>query len=87
MNQLMPQLLTPDEGCSVHLKRTGEAEWTGGTGSQLCASTMRGATHAHSQVWLKSNELRTWDQGFDASGKQVWGTANGPYIFIKETTK
>lgn len=87
MNQLMPQLLTPLEGCSVHLKRTGNAEWTGGTGDQLCESALRGATHAHSQWWLKAGELRTWDQGFDASGKQVWGTANGPYIFIKETSK
>ena len=84
MNQLMPQLLVPREGCSVHLKRASDGEWSGGTGEQTCASSLRGAAYARSQVWLGRDRMRTWDQGFDQSGKQVWGATTGPYIFIKE---
>lgn len=87
LNQLMPHLLVPREGCSVHLQRTSPSEWTGGTGEQTCESSLRGATYARSQVWLGASQMRTWDQGFDASGKQVWGATTGPYIFVKEVAK
>ncbi|MEY2746457.1 MAG: CpeT/CpcT family, partial [Planctomycetota bacterium] len=23
----------------------------------------------------------SWDRGFDAAGKQVWGSTKGPYLF------
>ena len=87
MNQLMPDLLTPREGCSVHLRRSGNGEWAGGTGEQTCESSLRGASYASSRVWLTPDRMRTWDQGFDASGKQVWGATTGPYVFIKEASR
>jgi hypothetical protein len=27
--------------------------------------------------------MESWDRGFDAWGNQVWGAAEGPYIFDK----
>jgi len=33
---------------------------------------------------LKKGELISWDQGFDANDKQVWGATKGGYIFIKK---
>ncbi len=83
LNDLLPELLVPREGCSVTLRREGEA-WVGGTRPGACASSLRGAATAQSQVWLTADQIRTLDQGLDAQGKQVWGSTAGPYVFIKE---
>jgi hypothetical protein len=34
-----------------------------------------------SDVTLSAEELVTWDRGYDAAGKQVWGSTKGPYMF------
>lgn len=87
LNQLTPALLTPREGCSVRLKRQADGTWKGGTEGEGCESTRQGARYATSQVTVADDRLETWDRGFDASGKQVWGAAQGPYIFLKETSR
>jgi len=84
MNQLMPSLLTPREGCSVFLKRRDDGAWTGGTKAQACESSLRGAAWASSEVTLTRDRIESWDRGFDASGKQVWGATQGAYVFMKE---
>jgi hypothetical protein len=86
-NALEPALLVPREGCSVDLKRTSPDRWTGATRPEACESTLRGAKYATSEVTLTPSELTSWDRGYDAQGKQVWGATKGPYIFIKETTR
>lgn len=87
MNALMPGLLTPRDGCSVHLKRRDDGSWAGGTKAQACESSLRGAAWASSEVTLTRDRIESWDRGFDAAGKQVWGATKGPYIFLKETSK
>jgi hypothetical protein len=32
-------------------------------------------------VKVNPEGLTTWDRGFDASGKQVWGSVKGAYEF------
>jgi hypothetical protein len=87
LNALTPALLVPREGCSVRLRPQPDGSWKGGTDGQGCESTRQGASYATSEVTLTGGRIETWDRGFDAAGKQVWGSTEGPYIFLKEATK
>lgn len=78
-----PDLLRRREGCTVHLTRQPDASWTGGTSGSGCASDIRGATYATTEVAVFADTLRSWDRGFDHDGKQVWGSTAGPYVFRK----
>jgi CpeT/CpcT family (DUF1001) len=82
------QLLTFDkieikEGCSVVLTQR-QGQYEGGTVADHCPSELRGAKYATTKILLKPGELYSWDQGFDANGKQVWGATKGGYVFVKE---
>ncbi len=78
--------LTPDQlmlraGCEVILKRRDAKAFVGATEGKDCASELRGAAYATSEVLITPEYLITWDQGFDASGNQVWGSTKGGYRF------
>lgn len=75
-------ILTIREGCEVIMRKDSKG-YRGSTGHKTCGSTMRGASYASSIVTLNSKMVSSWDQGFDADGKQVWGAEKGPYIFKK----
>jgi len=70
-------------GCAVVLRKSGQG-WTGSTVGKGCASDLRGASYATSEVTITPTEMRSWDRGFDAGGKQVWGAERGPYIFVRQ---
>ena len=78
-----PADLTSREGCSVHMRRTHPDRFEGSTQGENCMSSIRGASYATSKVVIDKGVISSWDQGFDADGKQVWGAVNGPYIFKK----
>jgi len=79
-----PDALVPREGCAIDLTKDGATGgWTGSTHAQDCVSTLRGASWASSEVVLLPGLLETWDRGFDAAGKQVWGAVKGPYRFVR----
>lgn len=71
------------DGCTVTLKKQGNL-YVGGTDADKCPSDLRGAKYATTKIVLKKGELNSWDQGFDANGKQVWGATQGGYVFIKK---
>lgn len=79
-----PESLVPREGCSIHLKRDASGAFVGSTEGDLCPSERQGAKYATSKVTITESMLTSWDQGFDASGKQVWGAVTGPYRFVKD---
>lgn len=81
-NQINPQVLTQLKGCAVTLKKNNQT-FTGQTGIKSCPSELKSAAYATSKVTITENSLSSWDQGFDQTGKQVWGAENGPYQFIK----
>ena len=58
--------------------------YAGGTDGKSCPSDLRGAKYATTKITMKKGELISWDQGFDANDKQVWGATKGGYIFIKK---
>ena len=74
--------LSVREGCTVFLEPNTDG-FEGGTEGSNCASSLRGASYATSVVTLKNDRILSWDQGFDASGLQVWGSVAGPYEFIR----
>ena len=86
-NKEKNELLTPDmielkQGCTVILKKT-DGIYIGGTDADKCPSDLRGASYATTKIIMSGNMLESWDQGFDKSGKQVWGATKGGYRFIK----
>ena len=80
---LSPDKLTLRRGCEVYMQATGDS-YVGGTHGTACASDLRGASYATSEVTLFFDRLLSWDRGFDASSTQVWGATKGPYIFFKD---
>ncbi|NIM65424.1 MAG: hypothetical protein GTO51_05465 [Candidatus Latescibacteria bacterium] len=80
---LSPDSLQFREGCSILLKRKDANAFIGNTKGNSCASKLRGASYTTSEVIIKPDALISWDRGFDANGRQVWGTTKGGYIFKK----
>ena len=70
------------DGCTVTLNKSGDI-YTGGTSGSNCPSDLRGAKYATTKITLKNGELDSWDRGFNAENKQVWGAVKGGYVFIK----
>lgn len=78
-----PDQLQLRSGCSIVLRRVDELTWTGSTEGNGCASERSGAAYATAEVTLTERGMATLDRGFDAAGKQVWGSTKGPYRFEK----
>lgn len=71
------------DGCEVLLKKIGDSIFSGQTRDKTCESSLRGASYAMSAVTVNPDGIKSWDQGFDAEGTQVWGATEGGYIFDK----
>ncbi len=73
-------------GCAVHLRQSDavqSAAWQGRTVGNGCASERSGAAYATAEVRLEAGRMSSWDRGFDAAGKQMWGATAGAYVFVK----
>ena len=66
--------------CSVFLKPL-LAVYVGQTPSGGCAANVRGAVTITNTIVLHSQGMDTFDRGFDAEGKQVWGAKDESYQF------
>jgi hypothetical protein len=75
-------ILDEREGCEVVLNRTLSG-YEGSTQKDNCKSTLRGASYATSVVSMTTNQITSWDQGFNDKDEQVWGATKGPYKFVK----
>lgn len=80
---LEPETLVLRQGCDVVLSEKPDGSFEGGTVGNSCASDLRGAAYATSTSKLTPAEMVSWDRGYDASGKQVWGAEKGGYVFRK----
>lgn len=78
---LGPAQLEERKGCEIRLRRQDDGTYSGRTGERTCSSDLRGASYATSEVTLEKDLLVSWDRGFDAEGKQVWGAEKGGYRF------
>jgi len=79
---LSPADLSEREGCAVVMRREGEV-FVGGTQGTDCASSLRGASYATSEITMHADKIVTWDRGYDEAGQQVWGAEKGGYVFKK----
>jgi hypothetical protein len=83
MSEFTPDSLTLREGCSVILTLMNDDTYEGSTEGNNCESDLRGAKYATSEVKIYEDKIISWDRGYDADGKQVWGAEKGGYIFKK----
>jgi len=82
LQALHPDSLAWREGCAVRLEWVpAEGVYRGATDGRACASTLRGASWASSEVSVWADSLVSWDRGFDDAGEQVWGAEAGGYVF------
>jgi len=65
------------------LQKKGAGVFSGSTVTRECASDLRGAAYATSEVEITAAALISWDRGYAADGRQVWGAVKGGYIFKK----
>jgi CpeT protein len=84
-NSITPDSLQLKDGCEVYLTFDEiNKTFEGATNEKTCPSERSGATYATAKVHLNDTEMRSWDQGWSADGKQVWGATKGGYIFKKQ---
>ena len=69
------------DGCAVVLRKVGSIAFTGGTEGTGCTSDLKGAAYATSEVTISKNQIISWDRGYDADNRQVWGARKGGYVF------
>ncbi len=81
LDSLTPDSLSVRDGCAIRLQRQDNGSFTGGTVGRDCRSELQGAAYATSEVEITPDYLVSWDRGFDANGLQVWGAAEGGYVF------
>ncbi len=82
---LKPTDLEEREGCAITLHRDAAGDFVGSTEGTECASDLRGASYATSEVRITETGLDSWDRGWDAAGAQVWGASDGAYRFLRIT--
>jgi CpeT protein len=83
-DQFAPESIIEDrQGCAVIMQKINQTTYDGSTDAKACGSTLRGATYATSKVRIEKDRIVSWDQGFDAADKQVWGAEKGGYEFVK----
>lgn len=79
--RLQPKDLIIREGCSVFLEKISGDCYYGSTKNKECKSSLRGAQYATSAVTICTNQMVSWDQGWDGDDAQVWGAKTEGYIF------
>jgi hypothetical protein len=52
--------------------------YAGGTIGKACQAHVPPGAYEISDFWLTTSTLRTWNRGYDAAGKIVWGSSTGP---------
>jgi hypothetical protein len=70
--------------CSVFLKQSGD-DFIGFTPVNGCPANVRGAVRITNRIVLHKTGMETWDRGYDANGKQVWGAKTESYQFRRIT--
>lgn len=69
-----------DAECSVFLVPVANL-YVGHTQAGGCATNVRGAVRITNSVFLHATGMDTWDRGYDADGKQVWGAGGQAYQY------
>jgi hypothetical protein len=84
LKSLTADSLEAREGCAIMLHTKSNGTFVGSTNQQDCLSSLRGASYATSEVVISKEKLVSWDRGWDATGKQMWGAVKSGYQFVKK---
>jgi hypothetical protein len=80
-NKVDPFNLGIRAGCGIRIQRQPDGSLAGGTKGTSCASKKDGAAYMTDSITIRSLEITQWIRGYDAYGKQVFGSKSGPTIF------
>lgn len=58
-------------------------KFIGTTGVPGCISNRNGASFVSSDVEISETFFKSLDRGWDSQNNQIWGSKDGPYIFLK----
>jgi hypothetical protein len=83
LKDVTPERLSLREGCTMHWTRGADGSFSGTTSVDACPSELHHARYSMSTSTVTDTLVTSWDQGFDASGRQVWGVTSGPYLFAR----
>ena len=81
LGKLSPADLSTHEACTLILREQPDGSFKGGTEGKGWANSLRGATHATSEITITAKETITWERGYNATDTQVWGSIHGGYVF------
>lgn len=79
--KLTPADLLAREGCTILLRPQPDGSFKGATTGQGCPSDLNGAAYATAEMTVAQDALTSWDRGYNAAGRQVWGPLNSGYLF------
>ena len=85
-NGLKPTDAKPLPGCALMLHWRG-GHFVGSTNGKECINAWGKAAYATSEVDIGPSMLISWDRGYDAHDKQVWGAEKGGYRFVKKSVR
>lgn len=80
---LKPSDAKPLPGCDLVL-HWRQGHFIGSTNDKACKNAWGKAVYATSEVNIGPQGMVSWDRGYDASNKQVWGAERGGYEFVKK---
>jgi hypothetical protein len=81
-----PRTLREVPNCRQDVASQNLIIYAGGTIGQACRARVPAGAYAVSDFSLTTSSLRTWDRGYDASGKVVWGNPAGPLDLRRVST-
>jgi hypothetical protein len=84
LSDVKPEQLRLRKGCEVYMQRNAEGAFVGGSRGNNCFTDWRGTKgYATAKVTVTRDKLNSWDQGYNTSGEQIWGSKKGAYEFVK----
>lgn len=83
-SHLRPEDLVRREGCSLRF-HSHVGRFTGATQGTACRSERDGARYATCEMTVEPERIESWERGFDAGGRQVWGPVDGPDLYLRKS--
>ncbi len=86
LKDITMEKLQKNDYCTVYLQKRKDL-YTGSSNGNKCQSNIRRAKYATTDIEITEVDFFLWEKGFDAQGKQVWGTTFNGYVFQKLKAK
>ena len=84
LTRIAPASLVARDGCTVILRTQTDGSFKGGTEGKVCRSNLRGAGYATTEITISDRQTVTWERGYNAGNRRVWGSARGGFIFNRQ---